>query len=207
MNVRGYGIKSSFFKQLEQQTEIWGSIFDYVCTVSLPNWVKKLTRPTLHRPSRCSQTILVKPEATITLSSEVMAFIEVFRHHHTGSGKRSGSMPPPFIPQQQIHPHFNHISLRTSPSSSPVSFFTGLVRLQARCSLSHPRQLFLMFPLENLLSSSSSSTENSADPSLWKRHAQDAACTANQKQQQQQLYFPPQLMQMMYSTTYNCATD
>lgn len=63
-----------------------------------------------------------------------------------------------------------------------------------------------MFPLANLLPSSSPSIENSADPSLLKRLAQDAACTANQKQQQQ-LYFPPQLMQMMYSTTYNCATD
>lgn len=37
----------------------------------------------LHKP-RCLQNILVRPKTSITVSSEVLAFIEVFRHHHTG---------------------------------------------------------------------------------------------------------------------------
>ena len=76
----------------------------------------------LLRRARCSQTILVKPEASIRLISEVVTFTEVLRQHPIGSGGRSGSMLPPFKPRQRIHPHFNLISVNTSPSSSPVRF-------------------------------------------------------------------------------------
>lgn len=66
---------------------------------------------TLHLETVGSQIILLKSKASITLRSEVMAFIRVFRHHRTRSGKRSGSMPPPLIFQQWIHPNLNHVSL------------------------------------------------------------------------------------------------
>ncbi len=84
------------FKRLQYKIQLFqitykkmksGAPYMIMCVVQyiLPFFLsKKLTRPSLHRPSRCSQTILVKPEASITLSSEVMAFIDVLRHHHTG---------------------------------------------------------------------------------------------------------------------------
>lgn len=66
---------------------------------------------TRHLETVGSQIMLLKSKASITLRSEVMAFIRVFRHHRTRLSKRSGSMPPPLIFQQWIHPHLNHISL------------------------------------------------------------------------------------------------
>lgn len=89
----------------------------------------------MHRPSGCSQAILVKPEASITPSSEVVALAEVFRHHHTGWGWRSGTTPPPFISQQQIHPHFSR-NLTTHLSTFLSCQFFFLVRLKAKFSTS-----------------------------------------------------------------------
>lgn len=80
---------------------------------------------------------------------------EDFRHRQRGSGTRSGCMPPPFILQQQLYPRFNRISQRASLASSPCQFLCRLVRLQARCSPTRPRQLFSMLPPANTISSPS----------------------------------------------------
>lgn len=111
----------------------------------------------------------------------VAAFIDVFKHHHAGSGKGSEHSPPPFVRQQQIHPHFSPIYLHTPlflPLLSVLFLATGQM-------FSSTHQLLLMFfKLSELMV--------------------EGACAANQ---QQQLYFPPRFRQMMYSATYNCATD
>lgn len=48
-----------------------------------------------HFHFKLDPSILVKSEAFATWCSEFMAFTEVFKHHHAGSGKRSGSMLDP----------------------------------------------------------------------------------------------------------------
>lgn len=155
----------------------------------------------VHTPSRWS---LRYP----SLSSEVVA-LDVFRHHHTGSGKRSGNMSPPFILQQQIHPHFNPTSHNTPLLLPLLSVLYRLVGLLARCSLTHPYQLSFCFHCWSRRRRWCTCTFplllKTCQISNHERHTHDVACAANEKQQQ--LYFPPRHMQMMYSTTYNCATD
>lgn len=93
---------------------------------------------------------------------EFEAFIEVFRHHHTESDKKSGSMP--------AHSSLNNRSVLISIASHYtalllplLSVFHRLVRPQGRSSETHPHQLFLIFLPGNLVSSSSSPIENLAD--------------------------------------------
>lgn len=74
----------------------------------------------LHRARR-SKTNLVQPEASITWTFGFVAYMQVFRHHHSGSDKSSGSIPEPFILQHPIHPHLKLISLLTSSFSSSLS--------------------------------------------------------------------------------------
>lgn len=118
-------------------------------------------------------------------------------------------MSPPFIPQQQIHPHFNPTSHYAPPLLPPLSAFLQAVRALSQMFFSMPVSVILALPLLNQAHVSSFFffyRKLGRSLIVKKRHAQDAACTANEKQQQQ-LYFPPQYMQMMYSATYNCATD
>lgn len=132
---------------------------------------------------------------------------EVFRHHQRGSGTRSGCTPPPFILQQQLYLHFNRISQRASFASSPWQFLCRLVRLQARCSPTRPRQLFSTLPPENTISSLSHPIENTWQISGQRSSVETWRVQKNQKNVNNDFIFPPQLAQMMYPATYNCATD
>lgn len=99
-----------------------------------------------------------------------VAFTGVFRHHHTRSDKGSGSLPAPFIPRQQIHPHF--LARLTTNIYSFLScqvlffFFPGWFGPE-RANVLKPthHHLFLMFPALNsvsFLSSSQISRKNKA---------------------------------------------
>ena len=98
-------------------------------------------------------------------------------------------MPPPFILQQQLFPHFNRISQRASLASSPWQFLCRLVRLQARCSPTRPRQLFSTLPPANTISSPFHPIKNTWQISGQRSALETRRVQKYQKKYQQQLYF------------------
>lgn len=117
----------------------------------------------------------LKPETSNTRRSGFTTSMQDFRHRHTGSDERSGSALGASIPQQQIHPHSHQISPHPpSPSSSPVSFYYGLIRRR------DSTRSFLIFScLQNVRRTAFDQNQHPAHP-VRLMHGATSNCAADQ---------------------------
>lgn len=128
--MRHYWIKSSnkftlrnVFCVSKISHDMLDNVCSAVCLKMIYLWIKELSPMIRISPAwHFLDVVGVHRPSWWSLRHPSDWFLRLWPQHPTGSGGRSGSMLPPFMPQQRIHPHFNLISVNTSPSSSPVRF-------------------------------------------------------------------------------------